>query len=74
MTLRPAPSPLQGEGWDGGSEVETKRLYLERTTPTLTLPLQGGENFTEHYSSATRKSRSDGLLAAVMNSYWGRVK
>jgi hypothetical protein len=42
-----APSPLQGEGWDGGRVVETPRRYLERTTPTLTLPLQGGGNRTD---------------------------
>ena len=37
-----APSPLQGEGWDGGSALKISSLYLERTTPTLTLPLAGG--------------------------------
>jgi len=33
-----APSPSQGEGWDGGKES------IEASTPTLTRPLPGGGN------------------------------
>ncbi|MFZ2162495.1 MAG: hybrid sensor histidine kinase/response regulator [Sideroxyarcus sp.] len=35
------PSPLQGEGWDGGRNSE-RSPTSSTSTPTLTLPLQGG--------------------------------
>ena len=35
------PSPLQGEGWDGGRNSESSPASTT-STPTLTLPLQGG--------------------------------
>ncbi|MDD5034636.1 MAG: SBBP repeat-containing protein [Methylococcaceae bacterium] len=38
------PSPLEGEGWDGGRSLPKPRsgAYDRRSTPTLTLPLPGG--------------------------------
>ena len=38
------PSPLQGEGRDGGSAPKSSPSNLDRATPSLTLPLQGGGN------------------------------
>jgi hypothetical protein len=39
---RVAPSPCEGEGWDGGQSVKYKPQVFEVLTPTPTLPLQGG--------------------------------
>jgi len=42
----PAPSPLEGEGWgegEGGG-VAQQNQPVANSTPTLTLPLQGGED------------------------------
>ena len=48
MIVKPlgTPSPSQGEGWDGGSEVElasalTRTHYPYPTRAALTLPLTG---------------------------------
>ncbi len=35
------PSPLQGEGWDGGRNLESSTNFTA-STPSLALPLQGG--------------------------------
>src|SRR2546425_12080777 len=52
-----APSPLQGEGWDGGRMVDRQRAsFIDRTTPTLTLPLQGGGNSTRQHQCACGSS------------------
>ena len=37
---RTTPSPLTGEGWDGGENI----ALAARSTPTLTLPRRGGGN------------------------------
>ncbi len=41
-----APSPLQGEGWDGGRTFNSPQAFalLDAPTPSLTLPLTGGGN------------------------------
>jgi predicted secreted hydrolase len=36
-----APSPCQGEGWDGGTGVKNSLRVFNVFTPSLTLPLQG---------------------------------
>jgi 4-amino-4-deoxy-L-arabinose transferase-like glycosyltransferase len=36
-----APSPSEGEGWDGGKRVEYRPSRVGAFAPTLTLPLQG---------------------------------
>jgi predicted secreted hydrolase len=36
-----APSPFEGEGWDGGGRVKNRQQMLDIFTPSLTLPLQG---------------------------------
>ena len=41
LALPTTPSPLQGEGWDGGRNSEGSPTS-STSTPTLTLPLQGG--------------------------------
>jgi len=38
---RPAPSPLEGEGWGGGYY---ERSALHEIPPSLALPLKGGGN------------------------------
>ena len=38
-----APSPLMGEGWDGGDG----KPGLKEITPTLTLPRQGGGDYSD---------------------------
>jgi hypothetical protein len=43
-----SPSPLVGEGWGGGASVS----WL--STPTLTLPPQGGGNEVKGHSSTTK--------------------
>ena len=39
---RVAPSPSEGEGWDGGVLVEVRPQVFAASTPTPTLPLAGG--------------------------------
>jgi two-component system chemotaxis sensor kinase CheA len=41
LALPTTPSPLQGEGWDGGRNSESSPTSTT-STPSLTLPLQGG--------------------------------
>jgi len=48
-----APSPSQGEGWDGGN-------IRKVSTPSLTLPLQGGGNGVAHQDMfGTEPARTD---------------
>ncbi|OGS97203.1 MAG: DNA polymerase I [Gallionellales bacterium RIFCSPLOWO2_02_FULL_57_47] len=50
-----APSPSQGEGWDGGNVRKV-------STPSLTLPLQGGGNGVAHQDMfGTEPTRTDNV-------------
>ncbi|MFA7399803.1 MAG: DNA polymerase I [Sideroxydans sp.] len=61
------PSPMQGEGWDGG------RVRKE-STPTLALPLHGGGdgvaviNDTSHYESIRTEAQLDAWLEKLMTA------
>ena len=57
------PSPLQGEGWDGGGNVANSTV----TTPSLALPLQGGGNKVQ-VSFVSTNSITQGEQAGVL---WG---
>ncbi|MBI3902314.1 MAG: class I SAM-dependent DNA methyltransferase [Nitrosomonadales bacterium] len=60
-----APSPLQGEGWEGGRHV-TGKTHV--STPTLTIPLQGGGNDTTRCAFVSTNSITQGEQAGVL---WG---
>lgn len=64
-----APSPLQGEGWDGGESMVNNQV----TTPTLTLPLQGGGNKTKvafvSTNSITQGEQVGILWGELLNKY-----
>jgi len=53
--MKPLP-PCRGKVGMGVECFNHRILYLERTTPTLTLPLQGGGNFTYTHEPSFMRS------------------
>ncbi len=58
-----APSPFQGEGWDGGKNVGSK---VHVSTPTLTLPLHGGGNNVTRCAFVSTNSITQGEQVGVL--------
>jgi hypothetical protein len=60
-----APSPLQGEGWDGGRHGASKAHV---STPTLALPPQGGGNGAPRCAFVSTNSITQGEQVGAL---WG---